>query len=82
MTRGGREVKKSEIWGDVIYGWSLTKRVRSWDWINLRFSPLRCAGLFSNIPTYLPSAIRDVIQHPLELYLSPGQTRALAFVLS
>ena len=23
MTRGGRGVKKLEIWGDVIYGWSL-----------------------------------------------------------
>ena len=23
VTRGGRGVKKLEIWGDVIYGWSL-----------------------------------------------------------
>ena len=25
MTRGGRGVKKSEFWGDVIYGWSLNE---------------------------------------------------------
>ena len=24
VTRGGRGVKKDEIWGDVIYGWSLS----------------------------------------------------------
>ena len=26
MTKGGRGVKKSEVWGDVIYGWSLTRK--------------------------------------------------------
>ena len=24
-TRGGRELQKSKIWGDVVYGWSLRK---------------------------------------------------------
>ena len=28
MTRGGMGVKKLEIWGDVIYGWSLTLNIR------------------------------------------------------
>ena len=25
MTRGGRGVEKLEFWGNVIYGWSLSK---------------------------------------------------------
>ena len=25
-TRGGRVPQKSKIWGDVVYGWSLTRK--------------------------------------------------------